>query len=211
MPTYTLNVLIESEQLKLLKENCYTLCIARKVHDPLGARYTVVWSGTKDFSEDNNVFRWTDGYTVYASKKFQVGDLVEAESNKMSIAYKQECLFDDTGSMQQAKADPKPVDGTFKITNKFGAISFGMSSELNGENHANYISPVIIKGHVVLAPVDEVRVWFALNLLTGTMFSDFTGEYIELQFGGDRTTATVCYDQTGSWQLMGSDPGVVQG
>ncbi|KIK52898.1 hypothetical protein GYMLUDRAFT_265290 [Collybiopsis luxurians FD-317 M1] len=204
MPTYTLNVMIDSEQLRILRENSYTLCIAKKVRDQLGDKYNVVWKGIEEPMQANR-FTWTEEYQVFASNTFKVRDLVEAKSNEVSIAYKQECLFDDTGSMQHAKADPKPVDGTFKITNQFGAIPFAISSEMNGEYNPNYISPVIIKGHVVFAPVNEVRVWFALKLPTGTMFSDFTGEYIELQFGGDKTTATVCYDETGSWQLMDSE------
>ncbi|KIK52885.1 hypothetical protein GYMLUDRAFT_250864 [Collybiopsis luxurians FD-317 M1] len=208
MTTYTLNVVIDNKQLLLLKENCYTLCIAKKVRDQLGDKYNVVWKGTADFTQ-NNQFKWAEQYEVFALKSFKIGALVEAASKKEPIGHKQECIFNDSGVMEHAKADPNLGDDTFKVTNQYGATSFGISTILNGEHNTSYISPVIIKGHVVFAPVNDIRVWFALKLPTGTMFSDFTGEYVELQFGGDKTTVTVCYDDLGSWKLKDSNPGVV--
>ncbi|KIK52899.1 hypothetical protein GYMLUDRAFT_265291 [Collybiopsis luxurians FD-317 M1] len=198
MTNYNLDVLIDKEQLQLLLDNSYTLCIARKVND----QYNVVWKSIKDLKLEDNRFEWANKYQVFASNTFKAGALVEAVSNDEPIQYGQECVLDEDKVMELAKADPARPPDTFKVTNKNGAIPFGISADVGGEYHAIYVSPMIGKGHAVFAPVNEVRVWFALNLPTGTMFSDFTGEYIELRFGGGKNTSKICFDQSGTWKLI---------
>ncbi|KIK66868.1 hypothetical protein GYMLUDRAFT_239090, partial [Collybiopsis luxurians FD-317 M1] len=130
MATYTLEVHIDSSQLPLLKnpENPYTLCVARKVGD----KYNVVWKGNEGFLE-HNTFEWTNKYKVFAANTFKSGALVKAASNDVSIEYKQEAIFNQSGVMEHAKDDTEhPVDGTFKVINNHGTIHFGVSAEVDG-------------------------------------------------------------------------------
>ena len=66
---YTLNVVIDSKQLEILKENSYTFCIAWKVNN----EYNVVWKSTNDLKLEDH-FEWVnkDEYKVFASNTFKV-------------------------------------------------------------------------------------------------------------------------------------------
>lgn len=67
MATYTLNVEVAVNQLDLLKESGYNLCLARNVNDT----YTIVWSGNTKYLYQN-VFKWTEEYQVFGQDNFTV-------------------------------------------------------------------------------------------------------------------------------------------
>ena len=78
MATYTLNVLVDDNQVSWLKENQYSLCIAKQCETQAGSKqpesdtpYTVIWKGDKDFIHKNQ-YQWSEEYQVFGSNEFKV-------------------------------------------------------------------------------------------------------------------------------------------
>ncbi|KIK56701.1 hypothetical protein GYMLUDRAFT_247724 [Collybiopsis luxurians FD-317 M1] len=87
--------------------------------------------------------------------------------------------------IKNVQNDPDLAEGTFKVINNHGAIL-----ALNW-----------VDRDVVFTPVDKVRIWFGLCDLTGTIFLDIVGPYIDVNFGQE-TTAKIFYDQSGTWSVV---------
>ncbi|KIK50373.1 hypothetical protein GYMLUDRAFT_253045 [Collybiopsis luxurians FD-317 M1] len=175
MAEYTLDVNVDLTRLKVLKENGYYLCLARKV--------------------DNQ-------YNVFTSNTFEVGALVKAQSNKQDIAYKQECVYDKATIMQPAKSDPKGQDGSFKVINEYGDTNFAVAAKVKGEYSVIYNTPNAIKGQVTFTPINEVCIWFALDSKTNTMISTITGDSIIVPYN-KVLMHSISYDASGNWILTG--------
>ena len=67
MATYTLNVHVDENQLKFLKDGGYTLCLAKQAN----GQYTVVWKGDVEYLQENE-FQWQEVYQVFGSNDFKV-------------------------------------------------------------------------------------------------------------------------------------------
>ena len=67
MTTYTLNIYVDAVQLKFLKDNGYSLCLAKQCN----SLYTVVWKSSVDFCQENKV-KWSDKYQVFGAMEFKV-------------------------------------------------------------------------------------------------------------------------------------------
>ena len=91
MATYTLNVLVDDVQVTWLKDNKYSLCIAKqcetlpndselqpKQPKQSDTPYTVVWKGDKDFIH-TNMYQWTEEYQVFGSQTFKVSHVCHLE------------------------------------------------------------------------------------------------------------------------------------
>ncbi|KIK52829.1 hypothetical protein GYMLUDRAFT_250821 [Collybiopsis luxurians FD-317 M1] len=196
MATYTLHVEIDPSQLVELKKGGYNLCIARKVGD----MYNVIWKGDTQYLS-SNTFKWTQEYKVFASRPFQERALVQPVSNEEKIEYKQQCTLNEYGVMESALNDPQGRPGSFKVVNNYGATHIAVSAKMDGEYSAIYNSTDPITPIATLTPIDEVRVWFGLKQETGTMFSNISGEYIDVKYGG-LDFQGIMYTPDGQWWLL---------
>ncbi|TFK33531.1 hypothetical protein BDQ12DRAFT_670156 [Crucibulum laeve] len=185
--SYTLIVEIGNNQLDTLKASGFNLCVAKKVN---GA-YTVVWSGKDDYLH-KNTFNWNEDYQVFGQNNFQVGALVEADTNEVNIAYGQTSTLDKAGLMGPATG---PIDhsGIFTVINKFGKICLGVNQKLNGTFLPIFVSPTVVSGTATFEPIVEVKVWLQMNMKTSTMIFNADEPGIELTYSGG-TLKTVAYE-----------------
>lgn len=63
--------------------------------------------------------------------------------------------------------------GTFHVSNKYGAINFGVNGLLNSKYYPIYVTPrPLVSGPVDFTPNEEVLVWFDNKLTTGSMIAE---------------------------------------
>jgi hypothetical protein len=188
--TYTLKVLIDQDLVVWLKGQGYNLCVA-KYMQPMGSvadKVDVTWYGEDTFLE-SNPFHWEETYQVYAST-FDVGSLVEANSNKEAIKPGQTCEFDG----MQLKPATGPYDPTkpfyFKnVSTSNMAVSAGVDCRISFPGEPStfmsvFVSPGLLPGATAeLAPVKKVIATFGVQV-TSTMVGFFTGPSFDVPYEG---------------------------
>ncbi|ESK93168.1 hypothetical protein Moror_1104 [Moniliophthora roreri MCA 2997] len=197
MATYTLNVFIDTNQLQLMKDLGYNLCVAKLFNDS----YTVVWKGDMKYLQ-NNRFQWKDEYEVFASNSYTVGLLVEAVSNAERIKFGQKCILDASGVMGSAGGTPND-SGNFRVDNEYGSIHIGVNAKLGNQFLPIFNSPTEVVGTAYLTPVNTVKVWFSQEYQTGSMIFQENESGIEVDMTG-KTVATIEYKGSngmGKWTV----------
>ncbi|KAK7033903.1 hypothetical protein VNI00_012527 [Paramarasmius palmivorus] len=184
MATYTLNVFIDTNQLQLMKDLGYNLCIAKMFNDT----YTVVWKGDMLYLQ-NNRFQWKEEYEVFGANTYEVGLLVENATNFEPIKFGQKCILDTTGVMGSAGGTPND-SGSFRVENNYGSIHIGVSSKLGNQFLPIFNSPTEVAGTAFLTPVNRVKVWFTTEYQTSSMIFQENEPGLEVDMTG-RTSATV--------------------
>ncbi len=100
--------------------------------------------------------------------------------------------------MEHAIGTPD-TSGVFKVQNNYGKICIGAKCKLGGVAFQSiYASPTEVTGELPFTPVNKVKVWFSLSDKTGSMISDATSNYIEVDLT-EAKTASIAYE--------GEDPG----
>ncbi|KAJ7456022.1 hypothetical protein B0H11DRAFT_1739596 [Mycena galericulata] len=188
--TFTLIVKIDPQQVTLLKEAGYSLCISKKVNNV----YCVVWQ-SMSFSVTNTI-NWTESYQTWASVKFAEGALVRAETNAVPIAFGQTAVLSTAGVMGDATG--AKTGGSFVVVNEWQPCNIGVSQEINGHFSPTFVNPQkTIVGEEELTPIVSVMVFFDRTLETGTMFTRAKSSTCEVTYMGD-STKTVSYVDDGN-------------
>ena len=194
--SYSLDVKIDLDQYRVLKESGYNLCIAKKVNDV----YNVVWSGASFLQF--NTFCWVEKFQVFAQATRKQGDIIKSETEDEDIQYGQTCLLDKDGVMNTATGT---VDqsGTFYVDNEFGSIHIGVCESFGdtGKMLPIFLSPTVVTGIESLTPVVSILVWFDLKLSTSSIFLDSVSNTAELVYEGSLTSQTATYEKNGHWAI----------
>ncbi|KAJ7068797.1 hypothetical protein C8F01DRAFT_1051200 [Mycena amicta] len=190
--TFTLQVNVASDQVQLLKNAGYSLCISKKVN----GSYCVVWQGT-GFNA-HNTFRWTEEYRVFACNQFKTGALVEASCEPVDIQFGQTAILDETGTMLPAQG---PVTGeSFAVTNLYQPVNFAVNQYIGSSWSPIYVDKTLTvigdDPSETFTPIVSVLVWFSKSLTTSSMFTTASSSSIEAVYRG-QVTQTVSYDDTG--------------
>ncbi|THG96720.1 hypothetical protein EW026_g5164 [Hermanssonia centrifuga] len=208
VPTYTLTISVNPDDISNLQNAGYRLCIAKRVNN----KYTVVWwSG--GVSTARNTFAWDAEFQVFGALRFQQGLRVRPDTNAQEIKFGQTVVLDVHGDMQPATG-PSDKSGVFQVQNDHDRICIGVNAKLGEAWSPIYLSqePFAI-GVVSLTPVEKVLVWFDTSSSTGIMFeSDDIINSVELDFTS-KTSQSVTYvsdphrpgnGSSGSWIVGGS-------
>ncbi|KAH9851400.1 hypothetical protein C2E23DRAFT_886576 [Lenzites betulinus] len=200
--SYTLTVVVNSADIPILKAAGYKLCLAKKVNNS----FNVIWQGGNFLYR--NTFTWSAKYQVFGSNDYTNGALVEAATETVNIQYGQTATLDNNGIMHNPGGTPDN-SGTFHVSNKYGAINFGVNGLLNSKYCPIYVTPSqLVSGPVDFTPNEEVLVWFDTKLTTGAMIAESITGSINVDFT-QITSRSVTYASDpsnpgrGGWTLDG--------
>ncbi len=174
------NIQIALEDLENLKRAKYKLCFAKKVGDN---DYNVVWYSFLDYLP-NNTFSWTPQYGLFGSNIFKDYIKVQVHTNIVTISLGETSILNSYGVLE----DPTTGGPEFCFTmdNQYGSIHPGVNQLSIGIDGQIMSTPIyvaeapIVKGRVVLKPVEKVLVWFEQNIETSTMFSTARSNEVEI-------------------------------
>ena len=192
---------IDLNDLQVLRNGKYMLCVAKKIAE---SAYNVVWQAFDNYL-CNNVFLWTPQYQLFGSIQFNVGAPVVVSTNSVDIGLGETTTLSSLGILQT------PISGGsqtgFTMDNEFGSIHVGVSQLCAQLDGTPVISPVyvsdaaVIKGTVMLTPVENVRIWFQQNIATGTIFCGAQTNALELDL--TETNSITCLFKDQQWSIVG--------
>lgn len=162
-------VQIAEDDLKVLRENNYLLCVAKKMED---YSYTVVWQAEKDFSQ-NNKMTWEDSYSMFASTSRTEGEVVFENILPVQIAQGERVILTSYGTFN-GKEQGETTD-CLEMRNQYKGIYPGVSVEsknFKGETLVTpfFLSPELsIPGVFKVKPVEQILVWFEQKIESGTV------------------------------------------
>ncbi|ANZ35866.1 hypothetical protein BBK82_06990 [Lentzea guizhouensis] len=184
----SVDIQIDPDDLKTLKDNNYKLCFAKKVNDT----YNVVWQSAGDYLADNS-FAWQPLYRLFGSNSFSGDVKVRVSTNDVAIGLGDQAVLDKEGILHDASTGGPPTEIT--MVNQFGKIHPGLSAystDVHGESSTTPIyvaEKEIVLGQDTLTPVEAVQVWFEQNIATSTMFSDARSNAEEIDLTTVNTAA----------------------
>ncbi|PSS06602.1 hypothetical protein PHLCEN_2v3660 [Hermanssonia centrifuga] len=204
VPTYTLDISVNPDDIPNLQKAGYRLCIAKRVN----GKYTVVWWSGGAFTA-RNTFAWDAEFQVFGASKLQKGLQVKSGTTAQEIKLGQTVVLDVHGEMQPATGLPDK-SGVFQVQNDYDPIRIGVNAKLGGAWSPIYLSmQPFFTGIIPLTPVEKVLVWFDTSSSTGTMFVDAVTNSVELDFTS-KTSQSVTYVSDphipgdGGWIVGGS-------
>ena len=192
---------IDLNDLQALKNGKYILCVARKVVE---GDYNVVWQSSDKYLA-NNTFSWTPQYQMFGSNQFTVGETVVVSTNTVNIGLGETATLDSDGILEPSVSGGSPTG--LSMHNEYGSIHVGVNqlcTQLDGTIVSSpiYVSTeALLKGIIVLTPLEKVLVWFQQNIATGTMFSKALTNNIELDL--TETNSMKCLFKDQQWSLVG--------
>lgn len=167
----SVNITIALDDFYTLKDNEFSLCFAKKV----GNIFNVVWQSYHDYLR-NNIFHWTPVYQLFGTNTFEADVKVRTATDPVNIGLGEQATLDGAGVLGPASTGGKSTGIT--MVNDYGPIHPGLFQKSTGIMGKKEITPIyvaenqIVKGSVLLTPIETVMVWFEQNIETSTMFSD---------------------------------------
>ena len=85
--------------------------------------------------------------------------------------------------------------GKFHVDNEYLAFHLGVTCKFSDSFEIVFLSPyeVISGGLATFTPVNKVKVWFAQEIVTGTMILDVKSKFIPVDFTGSAEPKTVAF------------------
>ncbi|HEX6292032.1 MAG TPA: hypothetical protein VFZ66_22790 [Herpetosiphonaceae bacterium] len=204
MPTYTLELLIDEDDLRIIKGAQQNIVLAKPTGD--NASPNVAWQSFDPFQE--NSVTWSEEYGLYASNTKIVNGAriakmsgVKSATDKAYYSFRSDATF--YGPNQDGDA---PGIGQYRIFNEmpssqYPALTFGLmqSATINGRLsdsrplNAQYVPA---SQQVTFTPLTTVYVWLQSTLTSGTVITEVASKHTEVIFGGSVTTITLRYDSS---------------
>jgi len=185
----TVNIQIASDDFMNLKQARYILCFAKKVGDN---DYNVVWQSYLDYLLYNN-FSWTPQYALFGSTTFQDNYQVRIATNTVNIGLGETSTLSADGVL--GSSEPGGPTTGFTMDNQYGSIHPGVNQLSTGITGEVISTPIyvteapMVKGSIVLTPVEKVLVWFEENIETSTMFSTPRSMEVEIDLTFQNTAS----------------------
>lgn len=195
-----INVEINTDDIKTLKDSSYKICFAKKVGDN---DYNVVWQSYEYFSE-NNTFSWRPEYQVFRTDTFKAQVTVKVASNPKDIGLGETTTIDKYGILSDATTGGDET--AINVNNEFKPTHIGISQVSEGIDGQMISTPIYVSenqcilGTARFQPVEKVLIWFESNVETGTMFTDMKSLSIEIDLT-NKNTASVRYEK-GNWKVI---------
>lgn len=161
----TITIKIKKEDLKVLKDAGYQLCMAGRMKD---TDYTVVWYATESYASNNQIEVF-DEYEVFASNG--CGEKVSVDFSSVAAEVGEECVIDKYGIISQSKTGQ--ISDAIVLVNDYGNLYPGLIRKgkgIKGEILCNALflsRNLILPGEFEFFPAYEVKIWFAQNMQIG--------------------------------------------
>jgi hypothetical protein len=174
------SIIIDLDDLKILKASNYRLCFAKKVGD---ADYNVVWQSYSLYLASND-FSWTPQYQLFGTNIFQDNITVRVATNLQRIGLGEISVLDAAGILGNPSSGGPKV--SLSMDNQYGSIRPGVNQLSTGIDGSQVSTPIyvapqpIVKGVTSLTPVEKVMVWFEQKIETSTMFSSSRALSVEI-------------------------------
>ena len=165
MKTDSIMIKIATQDLKILRDAEYHLCIAGRMKD---TDFTVVWYATGEFTL-NNIIEINDEYEVFASNRSTKKVFEDFLRTPAEIGEK--CIIDKYGNISQAITGDIP-DGIV-LVNKYGNLYPGLIRKGTGIKGEEFSNPLFLSRNAILPgefdyfPSYEIKIWFAQNKEAG--------------------------------------------
>lgn len=163
---------ITEADYKILRENNYTLCIAKKVED---CDFNVIWLAEKNYTQNNSI-TWDDKYSIFASKTMKKGQVVFENILPHEIQPGQRITLEKEGIWGNIESFGESDE--MAILNQYMPVYPGLCqtcTNLSGTTSMIpfYLSPnLCIPGMFTVKPTGSIIVWFAQNVQSGLIISD---------------------------------------
>src|SRR6218665_1007315 len=188
------NVQISSADLEALKNGKYNLCFAKNLND----EYNVVLQCYPDYLT-SNYFSWDLEFQLFGTNTFIPENMIKTITNVQDCDLGMVCLLDEIGLLEVQRSGG--TTNKLTINNEYGFIHSGVKQFSTGIDGTVISSPIYVartkelKGDILLAPKEIVRVWFQQNIQTSTMISGKPSNSIDLDLTLNKTIACVYEDQ----------------
>ena len=192
---------IDQNDLQALKNGKYILCVAKKVVE---GDYNVVWQSSDKYLA-HNTFSWTPQYQLFGSNQFTAGETVVVSTNSVTIGLGETSTLSSAGVLQPPVSGGSPTG--LSMHNEYGSIHVGVNqlcTQLDGTivSSPMYVSAeALLKGIIVLTPLEKVLVWFQQNIAAGTMFCYARTDALELDL--TTTNSMTCLFKDQQWSTVG--------
>lgn len=165
MKNDTITIKIKQEDLKILKDAGYQLCMAGRMKD---TDFTVVWYATGSFGSNNQI-KVLDEYEVFASNG--CGEKVFVDFPGVTAGIGEECVIDKYGIISQPKTGR--ISDAIVLINDYGNLHPGLIQKGKGIKGEELCNPLFLSWNLILPgefeffPAYEMKIWFAQNTQTG--------------------------------------------
>ncbi|NEP45440.1 MAG: hypothetical protein F6K35_41970 [Okeania sp. SIO2H7] len=210
MKTLSLELIIESNDLKIIRTAGLSIALAKLVNYQVNqfnfkleasySPYNLIWLVFEPF--ERNQISWEETYSIYAASKInlEVGDTISKVSQTaFPSAHAAYYTFTSAGTFEGPFTGPdSPSSGSYKVNNKmpyklYQALTFGLQQEVS-INNGKTIGPLPVNRVVVPAsfpvnftPLATVQVWLQNPLTTGSVISEPPGNSTEVVFNDGMT------------------------
>lgn len=203
-----LMIQVMEDDYKILKDNHYILCIAKKVED---CDFNVIWLAEQNFTQQNSI-TWESKYSIFASREMKKGNVVGINvlpkeiMPGQQITLQEGCYFGDvkTSEVQDEITminQSIPIyPGLCQIRTDFAGIT---------SSAPFYLSPdLCIPGMFTTKPTEQMMIWFAQGAKNGLIISEKKDEKTEKVFSnyividmGETSKMSIAFEKF-SWKKI---------
>lgn len=204
MPTYTLDLSIDAQDLQTIENAGENIIIAKPVNSAANTP-NVAWLSINPL-EGNQVV-WTEEYAMYASTtSIQSGANIFQTSATSYPALDGICYdLNPSGVFTSPVAGPQPVNpGSYSTLNNYTslqAMTLGLTQSATTTSGNFTLSPINAQSvptnqQVIFTPYTTVWVWLQAQVSSGVIITSVYSQVAVVTFGGSVTTQSLTYDST---------------
>lgn len=197
-----INLQIHTEQVSEMKDNGYSLCLAKKVGD----KYTVIWqtktpTGTNTYFPNNRLELDTSGYIVnYCTSEIKVGDVSYTGAGVDK--------YMDLGTVTRLSKNGifgDATGGTDKQSIVIESDIAGFPSEILKDAKGNVLFVNVghglpPHGKSIITPLHSYQLWFSSEQRMGDIIVQNTTSTFEVTLEESKTKK-ISYTADGIWQM----------
>ncbi len=166
---------IDDDDFRVLKENAYCLCLAKRVKD---CGFNVIWQAYHEFAS-NNTIKWEAEYEIFASFTRKDREVVFANVSPKAISPGEQILLKTEGCFGEISSlQDKNCIG---MLNQYIPVYPGLCQKCTDIRGNTQFSPFFlcddkcIPGTFLTEPTENIVVWFEQGAESG-MISSYIGK-----------------------------------
>ncbi|KAG7086453.1 hypothetical protein E1B28_002405 [Marasmius oreades] len=201
----TLTVIIDEDQVQVMKEQGFNLFLAKLVQDQDKAN--VIWKSKSAFYYSNK-FQWEPVFSISGSESVEPGALVSASTKVKPIGYGQSIEIDKDGNITDPSGPVTPGKA-FRLTNKDTKNNTATVYAADQTKPRADLAPFFVsKGleedfnSVDILPIETVVLWFGQAQEAGTIIAGYSGPSCKVFYGNGDSKRTVEWTKDGTWEQV---------
>jgi hypothetical protein len=202
MPTYTLDLSIDANDLQTIEAAGENIIVAKPVNSAAGTP-NVAWLSITPL--EGNQIVWTEDYAMYASTtSIQGGASIFQTSATVYPAEDGICYeLNSAGVFTSPVTSPQPVpQGSYSTLNDYNALpamTLGLTQSATTTSGNFTLSPLNAQSvpafqQVIFTPFTTVWVWLEAQLSSGVILTSVFSQVTVVTFGGSTTSISLAYD-----------------